>query len=86
MATKSQKREASIKKREEFLAGVKADGLAAQERSKRSRKQQELADTVVIQDINRRHAEILDKHRCPKCQELVGESQKVHHPNYCLGG
>jgi hypothetical protein len=62
MATKKQKREAALAKREEFLKKEAEAGLEAQKASKIRRAADEQLIREVADSINDRHREILGRH------------------------
>lgn len=62
MATKKEKRAAALAKREEFLAGVRADGLEAQALGRAQEAYERELIRESIQTINDRHREILARH------------------------
>lgn len=61
MATKKQKREAALAKREKFLAEVRADGLEAQRLDQEAQEKQEQLMKAEADRINQRYRNILAK-------------------------
>lgn len=66
MATKKQKREAALAKRENFLEEVRQQGLEAQEREQEFWKAEENRLQEAAERINRRHRAILQGHLSPE--------------------
>lgn len=62
MASKKQKRAAAMAKREEYMAKVKAEGLAAQKRDRERRTQATMAVRVITDEVNDQRRQILAKH------------------------
>jgi hypothetical protein len=62
MATKKQKREAALAKREKFLQETKESGLKAQQAERQHREMQKQAIQATANEINARYAAILAKH------------------------
>lgn len=59
MATKKQKREAAQAKREQFLAEVKAEGLAAQKLDRTIQEKQREQTAQAAREINERYRAVL---------------------------
>jgi Skp family chaperone for outer membrane proteins len=59
MATKKQKHEAAMAKREKFLAEVRADGLRAQKASREAEKKRSEEIKAAAEKVNKRYRDIL---------------------------
>lgn len=59
MATKKQKHEAAMAKREKFMVELKAEGLAAQKAGREAEKKRRERDSAEAQKINERYRNVL---------------------------
>lgn len=61
MATKKQKREAAMAKREQFLKEERERGLEAQQKDREARKRQDEMLNSAIQGLNHRYKAVLER-------------------------
>lgn len=85
MASKKQKREAGLAKRAQFLADEKARGLAALEAGREAQELRRKEEIEYYMEMNQRQVQLLERHRCRKCGDLVAPATRVYHPVYCVG-
>lgn len=62
MATKKQKREAALARREQFLKDERERGLAAQKAARAEEEEERAASRAMAEEINARHRAILLPH------------------------
>lgn len=70
MATKKQKREAALAKREKYMKEVKESGLAAQRRAHEIEEAQFESLKEYAGQVNARHREILNRHGYSSLEEV----------------